>query len=200
VKHTNRTTEPVIAAGGIVFRQSARPMVAIVQLRKDKSWVLPKGKLKTNERPLAAAKREVEEETGHEVTVLGFLGTLSHVADNRHKIVQFWHMQAGPNPVWPLMDDVKAVKWLPLGRAIETLSRPYEQAFLSSVGPVALKAIAQAHRAATVDSVSMLPSEPIAPTSPAAPEAVQNEAPESAPPGLSGTIAAWLRRLMPFAP
>ena len=198
MKHTNRTAEPVIAAGGIVFRQSARPKVAIVQLRKDKSWVLPKGKLKPNERPLEAAKREVEEETGHEVTVLGFLGTLSHVADNRHKIVQFWHMQASPNPVRPLMHDVRSVKWLPLSRAIETLSRPYEQAFLSNVGPVALKAIAQAQRAATVESVPTLPSEPIVPTSPAVPEAVEIEAQEPVQAGLGGTIAAWLRRLMAF--
>jgi 8-oxo-dGTP diphosphatase len=74
VKRRHRTTEPVIAAGGIVFRQSARPMVGIVQLRKDKSWVLPKGKLKHGEQALAAARREVEEETGHDVTVLGFSG------------------------------------------------------------------------------------------------------------------------------
>jgi 8-oxo-dGTP diphosphatase len=191
VKRRHRTTEPVIAAGGIVFRQSARPMVGIVQLRKDKSWVLPKGKLKHGEQALAAARREVEEETGHDVTVLGFLGTLSHVADSRHKIVQFWHMRAGPNPVRPLMDDVKAVKWLPLGRAIETLSRPHEQAFLSNVGPVALKAIEHARRSAPVESVPTPVSEPISPMSSAAPQPV--------PSGLSGTLAAWLRRFMPFA-
>jgi 8-oxo-dGTP diphosphatase len=192
VKRTHQTTDPVLAAGGIVFRRSARPMVGIVQLRKDKSWVLPKGKLKRGEQPLAAARREVEEETGHDVTVLGFLGTLSHVADNRHKIVQFWHMQAGPNPVRPLMDDVKAVKWLPLGRAIETLSRPYEQAFLSNVGPVALKAIEHARRSPPVESVPTAVSEPIV--------AMSSAAPEPDPPGLGGTLAAWLRRLIPFAP
>ena len=198
MKHSDRTAEPIIAAGGIVLRRSARPLVGIVQLRKDKSWVLPKGKLKAGERPLAATKREVEEETGHDVTVFGFLGTLSHVADNRHKIVQFWHMQAGPNPVRPLMDDVRAVKWLPLGRAIETLSRSYEQAFLSNVGPVALKAVEQARRSTPVESVPTLPSEPIAPS--AAPEPVAIEAREPAPPALGGTLAAWLRRLVRFTP
>jgi 8-oxo-dGTP diphosphatase len=199
VKRTDRITEPVIAAGGIVLRHSARPLVGIVQLRKDKSWVLPKGKLKPGERPLAAAKREVEEETGHEVTVLGFLGTLSHVANNRHKIVQFWHMQAGPSPVRPLMDDVKAVKWLPLRRAIETLSRPHEQAFLSNVGPVALKAIERVRRATPVEPVPTPPSEPIAPIAAAASLPVEMEPQEpEPPPGLGGTIAAWLRSLMPF--
>ncbi len=195
MKQTGRTTDPVIAAGGIVIRSTARPLVGIVQLRKDKSWVLPKGKLKPGERPLAAARREVEEETGHHVTVLGFLGTLSHVSDNRHKIVQFWHMQASAVPVRPLMDDVKAVKWLPLGRAIETLSRPHERAFLSNVGPIALQAVEPAHHT-TVPAPA-----PIAPALPGGPEPELVEADASEPPrvGLGGTVAAWLRRLIPFA-
>jgi 8-oxo-dGTP diphosphatase len=184
----------VIAAGGIVIRNTARPLVGIVQLRKDKSWVLPKGKLKPGEQPFAAARREVEEETGHEVTVLGFLGTLSLVADNRHKIVQFWHMQASAIPVRPLMDDVRAVKWLPLRRAIETLSRPHERAFLSSVGPIALKAVEPTLPATPAEPVS---SGPAAPDLAALPAPVEAAAP--APPRLSRTIATWLRRLTPFA-
>ena len=36
------------------------------------------------------------------------------------------------------MDDVKAVKWLPLKQAVETLSRPHEKVFLTHVGPIAL--------------------------------------------------------------
>ena len=184
----------MIAAGGIVIRNTARPLVGIVQLRKDKSWVLPKGKLKAGEKPLAAARREVEEETGHEVTVFGFLGTLSHVSDNRHKIVQFWHMEASAVPVRPLMSDVKAVKWLPLRRAIETLSRPHERAFLSNVGPVALR-----EHARQTTRAEPVPASPPGPAAPIAPAAVNTEARERAPSGLGAAIAAWLRRLMPSA-
>lgn len=183
----------MIAAGGIVIRNTARPLVGVVQLRKDRSWVLPKGKLKAGEKPLAAARREVEEETGHEVTVFGFLGTLSHVSDNRHKIVQFWHMQAGATPVRPLMSDVKAVKWLPLRRAIETLSRPHERAFLSNVGPIALRE--HARQTTPAEPVPASPPETAAPIVAAA--AVDVEVREPASAGLGATIAAWLRRLMP---
>jgi 8-oxo-dGTP diphosphatase len=35
---------------------------------------------------------------------------------------------------------VKAVEWLPLGEAVERLSRGYERAFLQQVGPVAIAA------------------------------------------------------------
>src|SRR5260370_6106043 len=60
---------PILAAGGIVLGEGSRPRIAIVRLRRDKSWVLPKGKLYPGEHALAAARREVLEETGHEVSV-----------------------------------------------------------------------------------------------------------------------------------
>jgi 8-oxo-dGTP diphosphatase len=152
----DKTSGVVMAAGGIVTRDSVRPLVGIVRLRKDKSWVLPKGKLKRGESLLDAAAREVEEETGHSVTVAGYLGALSHVSEGRHKMVQFWHMQASPAPVRPLMKDVSEVKWLPLSRAVEMLTREQEKVFLSHVGPAALKAAEDLHAAAvsvpTIDS------------------------------------------------
>src|SRR4029450_10346088 len=66
---------PILAAGGIVVRKGSRQRIAIVRLRKDKSWVLPKGKLYPGERALAAARREALEENGHQVSVHGFLGS-----------------------------------------------------------------------------------------------------------------------------
>ncbi len=67
---------PVLAAGGIVLRPEKNPRIAIVRLRKRNEWVLPKGKLDDGETPRAAAEREVLEETGHDVSVHEFLGTL----------------------------------------------------------------------------------------------------------------------------
>ena len=132
---------PTLAAGGIVFRESARPHIAIVRLRKDKSWVLPKGKLYPGERALDAARREVVEETGHEVSVHEFLGSMSYPVDGKIKIVQFWHMRAARGPVRKLAYEIKTVKWLPLKQAIEMLTRVHERVFLAHVGPVALKAM-----------------------------------------------------------
>jgi 8-oxo-dGTP diphosphatase len=131
---------PVLAAGGIVLRQAATPLVAIVRLRKRNEWVLPKGKLDRGETPRAAAEREVNEETGHEVAVHEFLGTLVYDSRGGSKVVHFWRMEAGTEPVRKLMRDVKAVEWLPLADAIERLSRGYERAFLENVGPIALSA------------------------------------------------------------
>ena len=131
---------PVLAAGGIVLRQAATPLVAIVRLRKRNEWVLPKGKLDRGETPRAAAERVGNEETGHDVAVHEFLGTLVYDSRGGAKVVHFWRMEAGPEPVRKLMRDVKAVEWLPLADAVERLSRGYERAFLENVGPIALSA------------------------------------------------------------
>src|SRR5258708_7267682 len=135
---------PAMAAGGIGPRQAKPPLVAVVRLRKRNEWVLPKGKLDDGETPRAAAEREVLEETGHAVAVHEFLGTLVYEARGGSKVVHYWRMEAGDAPVRELMRNVRAVDWLPLGDAVERLSRGYERAFLENVGPIALSAAAHA--------------------------------------------------------
>ena len=51
------------AAGAVVFRRSDRG-IRILLLRAYKNWDFPKGLVEPGENELAAAKREVEEETG----------------------------------------------------------------------------------------------------------------------------------------
>jgi len=130
---------PIVAAGGIVLRGGARPRIAVVQRRKDNGWVLPKGKLKSKESPISAARREASEETGHDVAVREFLGVIYYFASGRPKLVHFWQMQAKDAPGRTFTRDIKALEWLPLASAIERLSRPHEQAFLRQVGRRAVK-------------------------------------------------------------
>lgn len=131
---------PVMAAGGIVLRRGPAPLIAIVRQRKRNEWVLPKGKLDDGETPKEAAYREVLEETGHDVAVHEFLGTLAYPMGGGTKVVHFWRMEAGGGPVRKLTNDIKAVDWLTLEEALKRLSREYERAFLSHVGPIAFAA------------------------------------------------------------
>ena len=137
----------VVAAGGIVLRQAKTPLIAVVRLRKRNEWVLPKGKLAAGETPRDAAEREVLEETGHEVSVHEFLGTLVYETGGRSKIVHYWRMEAEGEQIHELMHDVRSVDWLPLGDAVERLSRGNERAFLETVGPIALQAAVLAEKA-----------------------------------------------------
>jgi len=158
-----------------VLRRDLPARVAVVRLRKRDEWVLPKGKLDEGETPRAAARREVLEETGHNVTVREFLGTLVYDSGGRAKVVHYWIMEAGGEQTRELMSDIRAVDWLPLNAAVERLSRGHERAFLEAVGPLAIgahtrrlkaRAIASAEAAArkaqgavvVADSVSIAPS------------------------------------------
>jgi 8-oxo-dGTP diphosphatase len=138
--------KPIQAAGGIVVRSGASPRIAVVQRSKDDRWVLPRGKLKVKERPVAGARREVFEETGHRVEVREFLGAITYRAQGRPKLVQFWHMQAAANPSRDLMRDIAAVEWLPLPAAVRRLSYPLEKLFLHSVGRALVRRKHRSHR------------------------------------------------------
>lgn len=126
--------------------RGATPRVAVVQLRKYGHWVLPKGKLGKNESPLAAARREVLEETGHRVSVHEFLGVLCYESNQGAKIVQFWRMRALDGPPRELMADVKAVQWLPIAAAIAKLTHRREQIFLRGVAARVVQASTQRGR------------------------------------------------------
>jgi 8-oxo-dGTP diphosphatase len=101
-------------AGGIVVRRGARQLIAVVQRSKDRLWVLPRGKLKRNERSVVGAEREVIEETGHRVQVHDYLGAIAYQSGQFEKVVRFWRMQAAARPSYRVTKDIVAVKWLPL--------------------------------------------------------------------------------------
>ena len=170
---------PVLAAGGIVLRREPTPLIAVVRLRKRDEWVLPKGKLDDGETPLAAAEREVIEETGHDVTVHEFLGTLVYEANGRSKVVHYWRMEACGGQTYELMNDIRAVDWLPLDAALERLSRTWERAFLANVGPQALLSLslnAKAKAQAKAQAVRKRRSRTVATPAPSVPRPADAEA------------------------
>jgi len=73
-------------------------------------------------------------------------------------------MEARGDAVHELMRDVRAVDWLPLGDAVDRLSRGYERAFLENVGPIALAAARKARTRPTAPAKRRAPrAEVIAP-------------------------------------
>lgn len=113
------------AAGGVLWRPvSAAPgetvEVAVIHRPRYDDWSLPKGKLTNGETDLAAAVREVREETGFAVHVGEPLGATRYRrfvnGVDRPKVVRWWAMEAAAGEFAP-STEVDALRWVPIDAA-----------------------------------------------------------------------------------
>jgi 8-oxo-dGTP pyrophosphatase MutT (NUDIX family) len=78
-----------VSAGGVVFDSAGRVALVLQRNRAGRlRWTLPKGRLDDGETPLAAARREVGEETGLFVRVVAELG----IYVGKRRSVHYFHM------------------------------------------------------------------------------------------------------------
>jgi 8-oxo-dGTP pyrophosphatase MutT (NUDIX family)/phosphohistidine phosphatase SixA len=129
-------SKKIRAAGGVLWRPAgAGHEVCVVHRPRYDDWSLPKGKLHRGERPLAAAVREVREETGVRPQPLLRLPRVAYdLPDGVPKVVDFWLMRAqdGP-PAAADADEVDTVAWLPLPEAAARMSYPDDRRLLEHV-------------------------------------------------------------------
>ncbi|HZE40204.1 MAG TPA: NUDIX domain-containing protein [Stackebrandtia sp.] len=129
----------VLAAGGVLWRTDPQGSVEVAGVFRPATgnWSLPKGKLDNGEHPLAAACREVAEETGHAPIPQTFLTTahytLSHPDGDVTKSVDFWSMRAAnPAAEFAPTEEVTKQEWFRLDDARATLTRPRDQEALNA--------------------------------------------------------------------
>jgi len=127
--------EPMVAAaGGVVWRPAddGGLQVAVVHRPRYDDWSLPKGKLDRGEHALAAAVREVGEETGLRV-VVGRRSLRAHypVVDGL-KQVDYWVMQAVGGTFEP-NGEVDELAWLAPGEAAARCSHDHDRAVIADL-------------------------------------------------------------------
>ncbi|MBS45198.1 MAG: DNA mismatch repair protein MutT [Nocardioides sp.] len=114
----------VQAAGVVVFRPGRR--VLLVHRPQYDDWSFPKGKLDPGEHPVAAAVREVSEETDVHVRLCRPLTSLRYpVEGGRHKVVHYWvGRPVGDGDVSGFRpnEEVDEVRWVPAPEAAELLT------------------------------------------------------------------------------
>jgi len=130
-----RTRTVVAAAGGAVWRPAEDGGVETVVVHRPRydDWSLPKGKLDAGENALAAAVREVCEETGVQV-VAGRRSVRTHyevAAGPKH--VDYWLMQAVGASVFEPNDEVDELRWLPVADAAALVTHPHDRAVLTDL-------------------------------------------------------------------
>ncbi|WNF28512.1 NUDIX hydrolase [Streptomyces sp. C11-1] len=119
-------TGTIRAAGCVLWRRAPGGdgvEICLVHRPRYDDWSFPKGKLKRGEEPLAAAVREVLEETGHHCTPGTRLPTARYLVDGRPKEVAYWAAEAADG-AFEANDEVDRLLWLTPGAARARLTQP----------------------------------------------------------------------------
>jgi ADP-ribose pyrophosphatase YjhB (NUDIX family) len=132
-----KTVSETSAGGLVVDRSGDRPRAVLIgrlDRRGKLLWSLPKGHVEEGESPEAAARREVEEETGIRGRVLDELGTIDFwfMAEGRriHKTVHHFLLEAESGELSDADVEVDEVAWVPLEQLHERLAYDSERQLL----------------------------------------------------------------------
>jgi ADP-ribose pyrophosphatase YjhB (NUDIX family) len=130
--HIYQEGRMIFAAGGIVWKETPEGRkIAVVHRSRYDDWSLPKGKLIDPESWEEAAIREVKEETGCDVRITGFAGSVSYQVKGTPKIVLFFTMETVRESLFTDASEVEEVLWLSPEEALGRLDYEGERALLS---------------------------------------------------------------------
>ncbi|MFE3448376.1 NUDIX domain-containing protein [Nonomuraea sp. NPDC059194] len=120
---------PIRAAGAVVWRGDE---VAVVHRPAYDDWTFPKGKLLPGEHVIAAAVREVREETGLTVRLGRSLPPVHYLRKGRVKRVDYWTARAVSGEFVP-GSEVDELVWLSVDEARARLTYAWDAGLLRAV-------------------------------------------------------------------
>lgn len=128
------TQSLVRAAGAVIWRRnnSDELEIALIHRPRYDDWSFPKGKLEENEVEIAAAFREVMEETGFAVVFGPFIGELNYQTNGISKNVKYWSAKFISEVGTPQPEEVDQVSWFSISEAESKLSRPDDISILKT--------------------------------------------------------------------
>ena len=126
--------EPAVSAGGVVFRRGEFGIEIVLCGRAAEAlWALPKGTPERGETLPETALREVSEETGLGVVIVGDLGTIEYVFARPSQGVRFektvYHFLMEPSGVGSVNDhdgEYDRVAWFPVEEALRIMTHRNE--------------------------------------------------------------------------
>jgi 8-oxo-(d)GTP phosphatase len=122
----------ILAAGGVLWRPVTTGIeLCLVHRPRYDDWSLPKGKLHQGEHPLAAAVREVTEETGVRPVVGRRLPTQTYSLGPDRKYVDYWSMTPAAGE-FVANDEVDSLRWVAPAEAAEALTYERDRTFVAA--------------------------------------------------------------------
>jgi 8-oxo-dGTP pyrophosphatase MutT (NUDIX family) len=128
-----------VSAGGVIYRTEKNElMVCLIKTPPNGDWQLPKGLVDDNESLEQTALREVKEETGLEGNLEAPIDTIDYwfwlqegqEKVRHHKIVHFFLLKYTRGVTDDHDNEVYEAVWIPLAKALDTLSFEGERAIL----------------------------------------------------------------------
>lgn len=121
-------TAKEFSAGGVVGRGGKVLLVEVENLKGEIVWTFPKGHLEKGETWLAAALREVEEETGWRCRNRGLLANASYFFQRKKRLVfkrvRWYRMEPVEKTGKPDAVEIRRTRWVDAGKAADMLSYP----------------------------------------------------------------------------
>ena len=119
-----------VSAAGAVVRDDGK--VLAIKRRDSHEWQIPGGIVEPGESLQATARREVQEETGYEVTPVHITGVYQHLRRNIVAIVFRCELDGGSATNG---DESIAVEWLDRGQVLERMPEAHACRLLDAIDP-----------------------------------------------------------------
>ncbi|SDI85168.1 NUDIX hydrolase [Nonomuraea jiangxiensis] len=135
-------TDLLRAAGAVVWRgEETSPEVAVIHRPNYDDWTFPKGKLKAGEHVIAAALREVHEETGLTVVLGRALPPVHYISAGRLKRVDYWTGRVHADDGFVPGEEVDELRWLPVEAARRLLTYEWDVGLLRALRAAPLETV-----------------------------------------------------------
>jgi len=132
---------PIVAVGGVIYRQRAGQPELLLIRKRHGFWTLPKGQVKRGENELDALAREVREETGIggdiEAPVQQVTYTVQKAGRLRRKVVTYYAVRASEGVLRPgVREGIESVRWFPFRAALRRIRRKRIRAVARAARPL----------------------------------------------------------------
>lgn len=116
------------SAGGVIYKKEGDTVQFVMILNSYDSWTFPKGHIEPKEKPVEAALREVQEETGlKELETYDLIQKIDYFFKNDeatiHKYVYFYLMEEKGNGVLVAQEsEVQDIAWIDIDEVPDKLT------------------------------------------------------------------------------